>query len=151
MSVLSAHDWIERLHLSPHPEGGYYRETYRAKESINPQSLPKCFRGARQFSTCIYYLLEGEQISRFHRIHSDELWHFYAGGPLVVHVLPQEGASQEILLGSDPDQGESFQGVVLAGDWFGASLKNPNSFALVGCAVSPGFDARSRGFDGVRH
>src|SRR6266404_9974186 len=79
----SAAYWIERLQLTPHPEGGYFRETYRSPELVAPDALPARFPGARAFSTAIYFLLPSNEVSRLHRLRSDELWHFYAGGRVV--------------------------------------------------------------------
>src|SRR6266404_7755360 len=76
----SAAYWIERLQLTPYPEGGYFRETYRSPELVAPDALPARFPGARAFSTAIYFLLPSNEVSRLHRLRSDELWHFYAGG-----------------------------------------------------------------------
>ena len=122
--------WIDHLGLSPHPEGGYYRATYKS-------DLPVATRqGERSASTAIYFLLHGRDFSAFHRIASDELWHFYAGSALVVYVIEPDGSYSELHLGEDG----AFQGVVRAGCWFASRLKNAASFALVGCTVAPGFD-----------
>jgi len=139
MRTETAQDWIDRLHLQPHPEGGYFRETYRAPLILPPSALP-VHGGDRAASTAIYFLLEGDQFSAFHRIRSDELWHFYAGSTLIVHVITPDGEYRQIRLGSSADQGEHFQAVVPAGCWFGSSLFDPNKYALVGCTVAPGFD-----------
>lgn len=135
----TAQDWIDRLHLQPHPEGGYFRETYRAP-LILPRSALTAHGGDRTVSTAIYFLLAGDEFSAFHRIRSDELWHFYAGSTLIVHVITPDGDYQQLLLGSDAENGESFQAVVAAGCWFGSSLRHPNTYALVACTVAPGFD-----------
>jgi predicted cupin superfamily sugar epimerase len=132
--------WIEALKLTRHPEGGYYRETYRSDLSIPKEALPPEFPGARSASTEIYFLLDGENFSAFHRLRSDEMWHFYAGAGLSVHIIDQEGSASDIQLGSDPEAGEVFQAVVKAGCWFASSVRNPKSFALAGCTVAPGFD-----------
>jgi len=139
--------WIQKLDLAPHPEGGYYRQTYRASLALNAQSLPPQFAGPRWASTAIYFLLQGTDFSAFHRLQSDELWHFYQGQTLEVHVMTTDGSYSKILLGSDPEAGESFQVVVKAGCWFASRLSAPvtsvrdeNLFALVGCTVAPGFD-----------
>jgi predicted cupin superfamily sugar epimerase len=132
--------WIEKLGLERHPEGGYYRQTYRADLLLARESLPAEFRGPRAASTAIYFLLDGEDFSAFHRLRSDELWHFYVGGSLVVHVIEKNGQYSEIQLGSDPEAGEVFQAVVKAGCWFASRLRDSRSFALVGCTVAPGFD-----------
>jgi hypothetical protein len=102
--------------------------------------LPPQFAGPRAISTAIYFLLEGENFSAFHRLRSDELWHFYIGEPLVVHVIDANGAYSEISLGNNPEAGEVLQAVVKAGCWFASRVRDEKSFALVGCTVSPGFD-----------
>ena len=122
--------WIDHLDLSPHPEGGYYRVTYKSELPVATK------RGDRSASTAIYFLLHGRDFSAFHRIASDELWHFYAGSALVVHVIEPNGSYSELHLGNDG----VFQGVVRAGCWFASRLKDAASFALVGCTVAPGFD-----------
>lgn len=132
--------WISRLNLSKHPEGGYYRSTYASELTIAKSALPLGFTGPRLASTAIYFLVDGTNFSAFHRLRSDEVWHFYAGSALVIHVIDQDGRASEILLGSDPESGESIQGVVKAGCWFGARVKDSQSFALVGCTMAPGFD-----------
>jgi uncharacterized protein len=132
--------WIQKLGLQEHPEGGYYRQTYCAELVLPKQALPQQYTGARPASTAIYFLLDGEDFSAFHRLRSDELWHFYAGEALVVHVIDTDGRYSEITLGSDPEAGEMLQAVVKAGAWFASRLKDRKSFALVGCTVSPGFD-----------
>lgn len=136
----SAQYWIDKLQLVAHPEGGYYRETYRSELSIAREALPAQFTGARLVSTAIYFLLEGENFSAFHRLRSDELWHFYAGSPITVHVIEPDGARSEIKLGNDPEAGEVLQAVVKAGRWFASRVRDPQSFALAGCTVAPGFD-----------
>jgi len=125
----------------PHPEGGFYAETYRATESIPKAALPDRFSGDRSYSTGIYFLLESDNFSAFHRIQSDEMWHFYAGNPLEIFVInPVNGDLQVIRLGSDPDRDESFQAVVPAGSWFGSRPASGSEYCLVGCTVAPGFD-----------
>ncbi len=138
-AATEAQHWIDRLNLQPHPEGGFFRETYRAALSL-PQSALPGHTGARAASTAIYFLLAGDQFSAFHRIRSDELWHFYAGSGLIVHVIQPGGGYRQLLLGSNGNQGEQFQAVVPAGCWFGSSLRQPETYALVGCTVAPGFD-----------
>lgn len=146
----TAADWVTALQLQPHPEGGYFRETYRAKEGVPLTTLPERFQqssapasgasGLRVFSTAIYYLLEAGQFSALHRIKSDECWHFYAGTGLTVEILSPEGEHSQLHLGPRPDLGQVFQGVVTAGDWFGAAVTQAQGYALVGCTVAPGFD-----------
>jgi len=140
MSEGNAGYWIEKLGLAPHPEGGYYRQTYRAELTIEEAALPAGFGGSRAASTAIYFLLEGEDFSAFHRLQSDEVWHFYAGEPLVVHVLARGGGCSQILLGRDLEAGQVLQAVVPAGSWFASHVADWKSWALVGCTVAPGFE-----------
>ena len=136
----SATDYIERLQLQPHPEGGYYRQTYVSEEQLNAAALPPRFGGDRFVSTAIYFLLEGKDYSAFHRIKSDEIWHFYSGGPLHIYVIHPTGESEVLKLGNDLQNGYSFQQIVKAGCWFASKPASENSFSLVGCTVAPGFD-----------
>jgi predicted cupin superfamily sugar epimerase len=136
----SANDWITHLNLQAHPEGGYYQETYRADDQLTVEGLPERYPGPRSASTGIYFLLKGDQVSHLHRIRSDEMWHFYAGTALTVHLINPAGDYHQLKLGPDFDAGQSFQGVVPAGCWFGASVDAPDGYALVGCTVAPGFD-----------
>lgn len=131
--------WINALHLLPHPEGGFYKETYRSAEKTEHSNLPDRYTGDRNFSTAIYFLLRSKDRSVFHRIQSDELWHFYAGTTLLINVF--EGGTLKVhRLGADVLQGDSLQVLVPAGCWFGAILEKPDSYALCGCTVAPGFD-----------
>lgn len=140
MAEATAGHWIERLRLEPHPEGGYFRQTYQSDLTVAKAALPVGFTGARAASTAIYFLLEGENFSAFHRLRSDEVWHFYDGAPLVIHVIEPEGAVSRILMGRDVDAGQALQAVVKAGCWFASHVADWSSFALVGCTVAPGFD-----------
>jgi uncharacterized protein len=133
---LDAQYWIDHLELSPHPEGGYFRATYKADLTIPHGALPSTFGGDRAASTAIYFLLEQKDFSAFHRIAADEVWHFYAGNSLVVYVIDPEGNLSKLHLG--PNAG--FQAVVKAGCWFASRLEEPAGFALVGCTVAPGFE-----------
>ncbi len=139
--------WIRALGLNKHVEGGSFSEFYRSPGLIPSASLSGTFgdlsgrvNGDRSFSTSIYFLLEKGQFSAFHRIASDEVWHFYYGDPLLIYEIDRHGALKPHLLGSDPENGEAFQTVVQAGNWF-ASVPAPGSeYSLVGCTVAPGFD-----------
>lgn len=135
----SAEYWIENLGLIAHPEGGFYKETYRSTENIPKEGLPSRFSDKRNFSTSIYFLLRSQDRSLFHRIKSDELWHFHQGSSLTPYVL-QEGNLQLEKLGTNPDAGESLQIIIPANCWFGAHVNEENSFVLAGCTVAPGFD-----------
>jgi predicted cupin superfamily sugar epimerase len=138
--MYTAIDLINYYELIAHPEGGYFKETYRAVESIAHTALPGRFKGIRNFSTAIYFLLQENNFSSFHRIQSDECWHFYTGGRLLVHVIGANGNLETHYLGSDFLNGEKFQFVVQAGCWFAAETAPGTSFSFVGCTVAPGFD-----------
>jgi predicted cupin superfamily sugar epimerase len=138
--AFTANDWIDHLGLSPHPEGGYFRQTYKSDLTIAHNGLPASFQGDRSASTAIYFLLEGDDFSAFHRLASDELWHFYAGSALTVFVIDPEGNEFELLVGNRPEAGEVFQAVVNAGCWFASRVVDANGYALVGCTVAPGFE-----------
>lgn len=133
-------EWIQRFGLQPHPEGGWFRETYRSADVAPAGCLPERFGQSRPFSTAILYLLQGDQFSAFHRLQSDEVWHFYAGRDLILTLLAPGQNRKEIRLGSDPETGAVFQTMIPAGVWFAACLSGPDGYALVGCTVSPGFD-----------
>ncbi len=132
--------WIDHLRLEPHLEGGFFRQTYVASEFIAQPHLPERYSGKRAFSTAIYFLLEYPDFSAFHRLQSDEVWHFYAGSALSIWTITPEGDLSHTLLGPDPVQGHVFQAVIPAGHWLGAHLHDPESYALVGCTMAPGFD-----------
>ncbi|WP_274473863.1 cupin domain-containing protein [Mangrovimonas aestuarii] len=136
-----AEQLIKALNLAPHPEGGYYKETHRSEGLITESSLPD-FEGDRNYSTCIYFLLTSDQISAFHKIKQDEIWHFYQGSPIVLHTISEDGDHKEYLIGSDIINGQTPQLIVPNNHWFAAKLFNPDDYALVGCTVSPGFDFR---------
>lgn len=131
---MNAQDLIRQLQLLPHPEGGYYRETYRAA-----QQLTTAENQPRSVSTAIYFLLEGTNKSHFHRIKSDELWFFHQGQPLEI-ILIQDGRPVTILLGLDFAAGAVPQAVIPAGTWFAARVLGETGFGLVSCTVAPGFD-----------
>ncbi len=135
-----AQKYIEKFQLKPHPEGGYYKEIYRAGDMILPDHLPKRYKSSRNLSTSIYFLLEGNQVSNFHKLKSDEQWHFYDGSSIVIYVIDEGGNLNKILLGRNIEKGESIQTVIKHNSWFGAELLDKTSFALIGCTVSPGFD-----------
>ena len=137
---MTCEEYINHLHLQPHPEGGFYRQTYFAAEAIPVIGLPDRFNAARPFSTAIYYLLQQGDFSAFHRIKSDECWHFYAGQTLLIHVIEKSGKYYCSRLGNNIALNESFQFTVPAEAWFAAEPAVETSFALVGCTVAPGFN-----------
>jgi len=137
---MNAEYYIKILELQKHPEGGWFKEVYRADELIKKEHLPERFSGERHHSTSIYFLLTSNTFSAFHRIKSDELWHFYAGSACTIYMIDESGKYSEILLGNDPGKGEVFQCTIPKGVWFGAKVNDDNSFVIAGCTVSPGFN-----------
>ena len=131
---------IKSLELLPHPEGGYYKETYRSLGNINTDSLDESYNGKRSYSTCIYFLLTSDDFSAFHKIKQDEIWHFHEGSPIKLHTISEKGIHQEYMVGNDFSSGQKPQLVVNGNHWFAASIIDKNSYALVSCTVSPGFD-----------
>ncbi len=126
---------VREFGLEPHPEGGFFRETYRAQDEVQTKE-GKSYSAA----TLIYFLLQGSDVSHFHRIASDEMWFFHLGGPLRLFWIDGKGRLDSVLLGSNWQAGEQLQWVVRANTWFAARLEQPASYALVSCAVAPGFD-----------
>jgi len=131
---------IQKYNLEPHSEGGWYKQTYKSNEEIAADALPERFGASRAFSTAIYFLLEKGNFSAFHRIKSDECWHFYAGDPLLIYIIEQTGRLKVISLGSDHEKGQSFQYVVPANCWFASRPAPGSEYCFVGCTVSPGFE-----------
>jgi predicted cupin superfamily sugar epimerase len=131
--------WIKHLSLSQHPEGGYYRETYRSPELVSSSALPARFDGQRNYSTTIYFLLPSHNRSLFHKIKSDEIWYYHAGSSLTIYVLDQRGLTEH-RLGADIEKGEALQAIIPANSWFGALVNEKESYTLSSCSVSPGFD-----------
>jgi predicted cupin superfamily sugar epimerase len=129
--------WVKKLGLKAHPEGGYYKESFRSDEEIPARALPPRFKGNRNFSTAIYYLLGKGDFSAFHRILADETWHFYTGDPLQLLMIKHNGELEEITLGIGESQ-QIPQFTVKAGCWFAA--KSIGEYTLCGCTVAPGFD-----------
>jgi len=140
MKMPTVTDLIQRYDLQPHPEGGFFRESYRASGWIPQAALPSSFNGDRAYATAIYFLLPQGSKSSWHRLQSDETWHFYLGGPLTLLQISPEGQVASVRLGPAILQGDTLQYTVPAGYWFGA-LPDPDSpFSFVGCTVAPGFD-----------
>jgi uncharacterized protein len=131
---------IRRLNLEEHPEGGYYKRIYTSELQLKQSSLPETFGGDRPVCTFIYYLLRKDEFSAFHRIQSDELWHFYDGNGLKIYEITSDGNLTEHLLGLEIEKGQSPFHVVKAGNWFAVELLPDSFYTLVGCTVSPGFD-----------
>jgi predicted cupin superfamily sugar epimerase len=128
-----ATELIRELGLNPHPEGGYFREVFRSSHKVKPLDE----RPERSALTTIYFLLLKDQHSRWHRVASDEAWHFYEGDPLMVYWIEGQAGVHEELLASGPSNGRPLC-VVPAGCWQAA--KPRGEYSLVGCTVGPGFD-----------
>lgn len=127
--------WIKKLNLEPHPEGGHYKEVYRSEEEIDASLFSDSRKGRRSVSTAIYYLLEKNDFSAFHRIKSDELWHFYAGESVIIYVIDGKGNLETYFLNREnPLQ------IVPKNQWFAAEVEDESTYALLGCTVAPGFD-----------
>lgn len=137
---MTAQEIINFLDLQEHPEGGYFKETYRSKETTPQESLSEKYSGDRSHSTGIYFLLTSEKFSAFHKINQDEMWHFYKGTPLKLHTISSDGNYSFVVIGNDLEKGEVPQHTIKGGDWFAAEVIDKNSYTLVGCTVAPGFD-----------
>lgn len=137
---MDAQDIIQHFAMVAHPEGGFYRQSYRSAGSIEAAALPPAYVGARCFSTAIVFLLRGGEYSHLHRILQDEVWHFYLGQPLRLVMLSPEGVFSEVVLGQDILHGQHLQFVVPGGYWFGGTPLSAEGFSFVGCTVAPGFD-----------
>lgn len=139
--MLTPEKIVETLNLKPHPkEGGHFAETYRSDEFISLENLPSRYNAKRSLSTAIYYLLTPHACSRLHRLRSDEIFHFYIGGPVLMLQLYPNGLSKTFILGSDILKGHYLQLVVPRNVWQGALLIKGSSHALLGTTVAPGFD-----------
>ncbi len=137
---MTADQIVKLLNLKPHPEGGFFRETYRSEEGIQEEALPEGYSGPRNFSTAIYYLLTPGTCSRMHRLASDEVFHYYLGDPVTWLLLHPGGKVERIVMGSLLEKGHRLQVVIPAGTWFGGALDDRGMFALMGTTVAPGFD-----------
>lgn len=140
MNRLNADYFIQHYNMQRHPEGGYYTETYRSAEKIVGTALPERFGGDRSVCTQIYFLLVGDEFSSFHRIKSDETWHFYHGAPLELILIHPDGSKEAIILGNSPENGQRFQFTVPQGVWFASRCMESDNFSFAGCTVAPGFD-----------
>ncbi len=138
-------------------EGGYYHESYRSDKYVhvggwcdsNPRNnVYSCTRpghgrsDVRPVLTLIYYLLDGDQFSAFHKVRYDEIWHFYKGSSVNLYILTHSKKLLNIKLGNDIKNDEQVQFVIKGNTWFGADLNDKSSYSLIGCSVSPGFDFR---------
>jgi predicted cupin superfamily sugar epimerase len=135
---------VRALALLPHPEGGFYRETYRAPLVLPHAAIARTHPGDRSACTAIHFLVPRGSFSALHRIASDEVWHFYGGAPLEIVEIDPDGVLTTTRLGGDLARGERPQHVVPRGAWFGSRVlegtEARGDHALVGCTVAPGFD-----------
>ena len=139
---MTAGEVKELLSLEPHPrEGGWFIQTYAANDNIPAEVFGEGrYSGQRRTSTAIYYLLEPDTFSEMHRLRSDEIFHFYAGGAVEMLQLLPDGTGRTIVIGNDIRAGQRPQVVVEGGVWQGARLAPGGSWALLGCTVAPGFE-----------
>ena len=129
--------WIEKLELVRHIEGGFYKQIYASKRQCQEN-------GNRSLATCIFYLLEGNDFSAFHKINGDEIWHFFIGSSLTIYIFNENDSKLKIVkLGKDLDKGENLQLIINEGNWFAAEVNDKSSFTLVGCTVIPGFEFKN--------
>jgi predicted cupin superfamily sugar epimerase len=133
--------FIKNLNMTPHPEGGFYKEIYASEENITSNDLKVDFEGSRILWTSIYFLLRDGEVSNFHRLKSDEMWYYHSGSPLTIYMISPEGELITEQLGLDIEHGEKPQILVPKNYIFGSAM-NHEGYALVGCMVSPGFEFR---------
>jgi predicted cupin superfamily sugar epimerase len=146
-NIRSARFWIKSPRLSEHTEGGFYRETYRADITTESCEVKDKLQNdstnhkGHSIASTTYYLLNGAQVSLFHRMrHADEIWHFYTGSSLTLYLIEKRGGKLlELKLGDEPQKGELFQILIKRDSWFGARVNDVSSFVLVGCTVFPAF------------
>ncbi|MCW2654291.1 MAG: hypothetical protein JWR32_5267 [Mycobacterium sp.] len=139
MAMTKLPEWARRLELSPHPEGGWFRETWRSELTIAQSALPPDYTGPRSAGTAILFLLTAAQQSAWHTVRSAELWLFHRGSPLLLEVGPEQSTATVHLVGADVDKGEQPQVVVPPGYWQRARPRDDDC-SLVSCVVVPGFD-----------
>ncbi|MDV5977186.1 UNVERIFIED_CONTAM: cupin domain-containing protein [Streptococcus canis] len=130
--MITKEDWIRKLELAPHVEGGYFRQTEKAQETMGLNGKE------RALYTSIYFLLEEANPSHFHRLTADEIWYFHAGAPLTVHMITPDGNYRRVSLGLDLAKGQQLHYCVPKGTIFGSTVDN--GYALVSCLVAPGFE-----------
>ncbi len=133
----NAQYWIKKLELVRHIEGGFYKQIYASKKQCQEH-------GNRNLATCIFYLLDGNDFSAFHKINGDEIWHFFIGSSLTIYIFNEKDSKLKIVkLGKDLDKGENLQLIINEGNWFAAEVNDKSAFTLVGCTVIPGFEFKN--------
>ena len=133
-------DWAKRLDLSPHPEGGWFREMWRSELTISHTALPPEYSGPRSAGTAILFVLLPGQQSAWHTVRSAELWLFHRGGPLLLDIGPEQASATTQVLGPDVLAAQQPQIVVPPGYWQRARPRDDDEATLVSCVVVPGFD-----------
>lgn len=136
----SSEYWIRSLDLQAHPEGGYFKETYRSPDLIEADALPERYQAERACAAAIYFLLPGDQVSKFHRLQCDELWAYHAGESLTVYLIDLSGELHQMTLGPHLDKGEQAQILLPHHVWFGAKVNKKNAYTLLSCFTAPAFD-----------
>lgn len=136
----SADYWIQKLDLKPHPEGGFYSEVFRSSINVDLQKLPIGYKGDRRVASSIYFMLRSGDISKMHRLKSDELWYYHCGSPIQIYIIDQEGNKHTKILGPDADNNESFCVHIPAGNIFAAEILKPDTYSLMSCVVAPAFE-----------
>jgi predicted cupin superfamily sugar epimerase len=128
---------VSKLEMSQHPEGGFFVETWRSAESTNISG-----RGLRHLGTSIYFLMPHGKVSKFHRLSSDEIWHFHQGDEISVILLHSNGTIEKRIVGPIGQKNAIPQAIIPKNTWFGATHEQPpcHGYTLVGCTVSPGFE-----------
>jgi predicted cupin superfamily sugar epimerase len=136
-NFIDQHEVISSLKMKPHPEGGFYSETYRCNDSVTLDKM-----GHRSLGTSIYFLLPTGEVSLFHRLASDEIWHFHQGDSITVVMLKANGSIEKAVVGPVGTSYARPQVIIPKGTWFGAihESEQTHEYTLVGCTVSPGFE-----------
>ena len=141
MSHNESNKLIQLLNLQPHPEGGFYSRTYESNDYITSTDISRYQGEVRRACTSIYYLLNGNDFSAWHRLHSDEVWHYYKGSTVTIYMINDKGVLTRQKLGDPTQEPDAvFQYCIPANTWFAADIIDKSSFCLVGCTVSPGFE-----------
>lgn len=139
--MYTADYFVKNLNMTPHPEGGFFKEIYVSEDNITAKELKADFEGSRILWTSIYFLLRNGEVSNFHRLKSDEMWYYHSGSPLTIYMISPEGELITEQLGLNVENGEKPQ-VLVPKDYIFGSAMNNEGYALVGCMVSPGFEFR---------
>jgi predicted cupin superfamily sugar epimerase len=130
---------LNKFNMKPHPEGGYFGAGYRSSEFIRKDCLPKRYNSPRNLYSSIYFMVTPENPSCFHRLNTDEIWHFYSGDPIQLHLIWDKGRYTKVVLSNEAGQ-EKFQTLIKRGTWMAATTEGPNGYGMAGCTLGPGFE-----------